>query len=100
MVLEVFLGHANAIILDLKPTFVLIDRKENLMVFRRVFSFARNGEETVFINRVTRVRNQFAKENFLVGINGVDHQVQKLFGLGFKLFFFFHLSYLLLSFSS
>lgn len=43
--------------------------------------------EIQLINRVARVGNQLAQENFLIGIDGVNHQIQHPLGLGFKLLF-------------
>ena len=49
--------------------------------------FIRQRFEIQFVNRVACVGNQFAQKNFLIGVNGVNHQIQHALGFGFKLLF-------------
>ncbi len=40
--------------------------------------------ETQFVSGVRRVRDQLAKEDFLVAVQGMDHQLEKLTHLGLE----------------
>ena len=44
----------------------------------------RQGAEAKLVERVRSVRDELAKENLLVAVEGVDHQVKDLAHLGLK----------------
>ena len=94
---EVFLVHADAVILDGQRPALGIDGQvdSQLGAFgeeRRV----REGKEAALVERVRGVRNQLAEKDFLVAVEGMDHQVEKILHFGLEFFFFcchFYLQY-------
>ena len=56
--------------------------------FRLVNGLARALQEAQLLARVRRVGNQFADEDFAVGVDGMDDDIQQLLDLRLKMMFF------------
>ncbi|OPZ22608.1 MAG: hypothetical protein BWZ10_00369 [candidate division BRC1 bacterium ADurb.BinA364] len=79
-------AHADAVVRYGQGTGVLVDFDANMRVARKRLEIL-VGErfEAQAVQGVGGVGNQFAQENFLVGIDRVDHQIEQLPGLGLEL---------------
>ena len=88
VVLQLLLGHADAVIGDGEGA-VLFVRCHSDGKVRRLYINAAIAEGQIgqLVNGVAGVGNDLPQENLFVGINGIDHQVHQPFGLGLKLFF-------------
>ncbi len=82
---HIFTAHANAVVFKGNGLRVLVEAHADLQL-GAAFQQLRRGQrfKTQFVDRVRRVRDQFAKENFLVGIQRMDHEVQQLLYLGLE----------------
>ena len=88
VLLQLFSGHADAVIGDGQGAAVLVAGEQDAEI---AFVHAdRSVGQALIIQLVDGVRSvgdQLAQENFLVGVDGVDHHVHQLFALGLKFFF-------------
>ena len=88
VLLQLFPGHADAVIGDGQGAAVLVAGEQDAEI---AFVHAdRSVGQALIIQLVDGVRSvgdQLAQENFLVGVDGVDHHVHQLFALGLKFFF-------------
>ncbi len=77
--------HADAVIRNADRARVLVVLDPNLQI-GIVAEKIGGGErfEAQLVCRIRRVRDQFAKEYFLVAVQGMDHQLQKLTYLGLE----------------
>ena len=84
--LELLDGHANAVIRDGNGAGVLIKGDANGQV-ALVDLDARILQtlKVELVDGVARVRDKLAQEDFLIGVDGVDHEVEQFFALGLKL---------------
>ncbi len=82
---HVFTAHTDAVVFKRNGLRVLVEAHTNFQL-RAAFQQLGLGQrfKTQFVDRVRRVRDQFAKENFLVGIQRMDHEVQQLLYLGLE----------------
>ena len=73
-------GHPYAVIGDGQRTLVFIERDTNAQ-FAITFVQVRVREraETQLVRRIGGVRDKLTQEDFFIGIERMDHQVQKLF---------------------
>jgi hypothetical protein len=80
---EVGLGHADAGVDDLESLVLLVGADLNLQLLARV-ELRLVGQRLVanLVTRVRRVRDEFAQENLLVGVERVDNQRHQLIDLG------------------
>ncbi len=86
VVLQLLFRHAAAVVGNRQGMFFLVRKNPDHEIVAVQSGFAvRQGLVVQLVNRVARVGNQFAQKNFLMRINGVDHQIQKTFGFRFKL---------------
>ncbi|BEU77656.1 hypothetical protein EAG21025_09690 [Enterobacter asburiae] len=72
--------HPDAVIGDGQGAVLFIERDAHAQL-AVAFVQVRVGQraEAQLVRRVRGVGNQLTQENFFVGIQGMDHQVQKLF---------------------
>ena len=84
--LELLGGHANAVIRDGNGAGVFIKGDANGQV-ALVDLDARvlQALKVELVDGVARVRDKLAQEDFLIGVDGVDHKVEQFFALGLKL---------------
>ena len=85
-VLDHFLArHADAVVRDRDRARRLVERHTDLEL-RVAFVKRLVGErlEAQLVRRVGRVGNELAQKDLLVAVQGVNHQVQKLFDLGLE----------------
>ncbi|RMS43886.1 hypothetical protein ALP66_05703 [Pseudomonas amygdali pv. photiniae] len=82
---HIFTAHTDAVVFKGNGLRVLVEAHADLQL-GAAFQQLRLGQrfKTQFVDRVRRVRDQFAKENFLVGIQRMDHEVQQLLYLGLE----------------
>ena len=84
--LDLLGGHANAVIRNRDGAGVLIKGDANGQV-ALVDLNARvlQALKVELVDGVARVRDKLAQEDFLIGVDGVDHEVEQFFALGLKL---------------
>ena len=72
--------HPNAVISDGQGTVLFIERDAHAQLAVAFVQIrVRQRAEAQLVRRIRGVGNQLTQENFFVGIQGMDHQVQKLF---------------------
>ena len=79
--LELLGGHANAVIRDGNGAGVFIKGDAN----GQVALVDLDALKVELVDGVARVRDKLAQEDFLIGVDGVDHEVEQFFALGLKL---------------
>ena len=87
VILQLVLCHTDAVVPDLeRPGFFV--RRDPDLVIRTQKRDAAVGEraEVELIYSVAGVRDKFAQEDFLMGIDGIDHHIQKFLRFSLKLF--------------
>ena len=73
-------GHPHAVIGDGQRTLVFIERDTNAQfAITLVQVRVRERTETQLVRRIGGVRDKLTQEDFFIGIERMDHQVQKLF---------------------
>ena len=86
---QVFLVHADTVVFDNEALAFLVHRNiDAQLCAHREEAGVRKREETTLVECICCVRNQFAEENFLVAVKGVDHQVQHVANFGLELHLF------------
>ena len=82
---HIFPAHADAVVFEGDGLGVLVEAHTDFQL-RATFQQLRLGQgfEAQFVDSVRGVRDQFAKEDFLVGIQRMDHEVQQLLYLGLE----------------
>ena len=84
--LELLGGHANAIVRNGDGTGVFIKGDVNSQVaLVELNARILQALKVKLVDGVTRVRDKLAQEDFLIGVDGVDHEVEQFFALGLKL---------------
>ena len=84
--LELLGGHANAVIRDGNGAGVFIKRDANSQVaLVELDTRVLQALKVELVDGVTRIRDKLAQEDFLIGVDGVDHEVEQFFALGLKL---------------
>ena len=84
--LELLGGHADTVIRDSNGAGILIEGDANGQV-ALVDLNARvlQALKVELVDGIARVGDKLAQEDFLVGVDGVDHEVEQFFALGLKL---------------
>ena len=84
--LELLGGHADAVIRNRDSAGILIEGDANGQV-ALVDLNARvlQALKVELVDGIARVGDKLAQEDFLVGVDGVDHEVEQFFALGLKL---------------
>ena len=83
---ELFLGHADAVIGDGDGARTLIHGHEDAEILAvQAHLVVRQGQVAELVNGVRGVGNDLAQEDLLVGVDGVDHEVEQPFALGLEL---------------
>src|SRR5690606_19537841 len=78
-------AHADAVVGNGNGALVLVEGDVDLEVgVPFVQGIVGEGSKAQFMRRIRSVGNQFAQEDLLVGVQGVDHQVQQLPNLGLE----------------
>ena len=94
MVDNLFPVHTDTVIGDGQGAVVFIKRNPHAQLAVSLIQIRlRQRAETQLIGRIRGVGNQLTQKDFFVGIEGMDHQVQKLFYFRLKTtsFLSFHL---------
>ena len=82
VLVELVLGHANAIVTDGERAGILVNGDLNAQVAAHdgaVFVLERG--EVELIERIRCVGDKLTQEDFAIGVDGVNHQVEQLFAL-------------------
>ena len=86
VLLQLLPGHADAVVADGQGAAVPVGGDMDVQV---LLADAHRGVGQAFeielVAGVRRIGDQLAQEDLAVGVDGIDHQVQKLFALGLKL---------------
>ena len=87
ILLQLFLGHTNAVILHGQDAVFLIAGDENTEI-ALVHAHGGVGQALIIqlINGVRSIGDQFPQEDLFIGIDGVDHHVHQFFALCLKFF--------------
>ena len=87
VLLKLLFGHADAVILDGQDAVVLIAGDEDAEI-ALVHAHGGVGQALIvqLVDGVRCVGDQLTQENFLVGVDGVDHHVHQLFAFSLKFF--------------
>ena len=84
--LELLGGHANAVIRDGNGAGVFIKGDANSQVaLVELDARILQALKVEFVDGIARVGDKLAQEDFLIGVDGVDHEVEQFFALGLKL---------------
>ena len=84
---EFVLVHADAAIFNDELARILIAfDPDPEIVFVDAFGIIGQREIPALVEGVGRIGNEFAQEDFLICVDGVDHQIEQSFGFCFKLF--------------
>ncbi len=82
------LVHADAVVGDRQGLFILVDRQLDLEIAAaETDRVVRQCQICQLVDGIGCVRDQLAQKNFLVGVNRIDHQIQKTLGFCLKLLF-------------
>ena len=85
--LQLLLGHADAVVGDGEGARFLVGGEEDLEVLApQLDGVVGEGLVGQLVHRVAGVGDQLPQEDLLVGVDGVDHQIQQPLGLGLELF--------------
>ena len=84
--LELLGGHANAVIRDGNGAGVFIKGDANSQVaLVELDARILQALKVELVDGIARVGDKLAQEDFLIGVDGVDHEVEQFFALGLKL---------------
>ena len=87
IVLQILLVHADAVIRNGDGPGVLVDRQVDLEVLPgQLHAVIRQSLIAQLVAGIAGVGENLPEKNLLMGINGVDHQVQQTLGLRLELF--------------
>ena len=88
VLLQFFLGHADAVIGQGQGAVCLVQLQQDLVIlFLGGDAVVGQALEIELVDGVAGVGNQFAQEDLLVGVDGMDHHVQQLFAFGLEFFY-------------
>ena len=87
VLLQLFFGHADAVIGDSQQAIVLIAGEQDAEI-ALVHAHGRIGQAFIikFVDGIRSVGDQLTQEDLLVGVDGVDHHVHQLFAFSLKFF--------------
>src|SRR5262249_33435910 len=71
-------GHAHSVVVDAERPRRRVGLQANLQLAGGQEVAAGDGFEPELVERVRGIRDQLAEEDVLVGVEGVDHEVQQL----------------------
>ena len=98
VVLQLLLTHADAVVADCQQTVLLINGQFDLkLVPSQAHLVIRQAQVAQLVDSVGGVRDDLPQEYLLVGVDGVDHQVQQTLALRFECLFLHTCSDLLCS---
>ena len=84
--LELLGGHADAVIRNRDGAGILIEGDANGQVaLIDLDARVLQALKVELVDGIARVGDKLAQEDFLIGIDGVDHEVEQFFALGLKL---------------
>jgi len=84
--LELLGGHADTVIRNCDGTGILIKGDTNGQVaLVELDTRILKALKVELVDGIARVGDKLAQEDFLIGVNGVDHEVEQFFALGLKL---------------
>ena len=80
IVFKLFLGHTDTVVGNDKGSCILICGDADLEVLAaQLYRIIGQRFEVELVDRVACVGDQLTKKDLLVGVDGIDHHVQKLF---------------------
>ena len=83
---ELFLGHADAVVAHGDGACVLVKRQANgQLIGAKLHVRVGQCHKRQLVDGVRGVGDELAQEDLAVGIDGVDHEIKELFALGFEL---------------
>ena len=86
VVLQIFLGHADAVIGHSEGAHLLVGNDGDFQVLPLyIHTVVGKGLVGQLVLGIAGVGDKLTEKNLLVGIDGVDHQIQQSLGFGFKL---------------
>lgn len=86
VLLHLLAGHADTVIGNGQRARVLVERNSNSQVAGVELDIGvGQALEVELVHGIRRIGDQLAKEDLLVGIDRVDHEVEQLFALRLKL---------------
>ena len=86
VLLQLFGGHADAVVGHGDRAGVLVERHVNFqVVLAELDAVVGQAAEIQLVDRVGRVADELAEEDLAVRVDGVDHEVQKFLAFGFEL---------------
>ena len=93
VVLQLTFVHADAVVADGKGAVLLVDGQgDGKILPLQAHFFVRQGQITQLVDGVGGVGDDLTQEDLLVGVDGVDHQVQQPLGLRLECLFFHKLT--------
>ena len=88
VLLQLLLGHTDAVIGQGQGAVCLIQLQQDLVIlFLGGDAVVGQALEIKLVDGVAGVGDQFAQEDLLVGVDGMDHHIQQLFAFGLKFFY-------------
>ena len=83
---QLFAGHANARVGNCDGASILVEcHVDGKIILGNSDGGVGEALEVELVNRIGCVGDKLAQEDFLVGVNGVDHQIKELFAFCFEL---------------
>ena len=87
VVVQLLLGHADAVVADREGAGLLVHGQlDGEVLPGKAGGAVLQGAVIELVNGVAGVGNQLPQENFLMGVDGVNHQVQQALGFCLKFF--------------
>ena len=81
-------SHADAVVAHGDGTLVFIHKDVDLVVFpAEAHAVVGQGQVTELVDGVGRVGDDLPEEDLLIGVNGIDHQVEQTLAFGLELLF-------------
>jgi len=72
-------GHPDAVVGHADPFFLFVELERNFVLVGFFEPFIGQRRQMVLIDRIGRVGDEFAQEDFFVRVNRIDHQVEQAF---------------------
>ena len=87
IVFQLFLGHTAAVVGNRQGSRLFVDGKpDGKVVPIKAAQVLAEGVVVQFVDGVAGVGDQFPEENFLVGVDGINHHIQQTLGFRFEFF--------------
>ena len=87
VVLQVLLVHADAVVGHREKTVILVNLQLDAEILAgHAHRLVRQGLVAQLVTGVAGVGDDLPQENFLVGVDGIDHQIQQALGFRLELF--------------